>query len=68
MTACQAACPTHAIVFGDLDTTSYTVSWTRGNGDYVLVVARQGAAPADPKVIDHAQATGTPAAKAENKA
>ena len=37
-----------AIVFGDLDTTSYTVSWTRGNGDYVLVVARQGAAPTDP--------------------
>ncbi|MGD9613439.1 MAG: beta strand repeat-containing protein, partial [Kiritimatiellia bacterium] len=37
-----------AIVFGDLDTTSYTVSWTRGNGDYVLVVARQGGAPTDP--------------------
>ena len=37
-----------AIVFGDLGTVSYTVSWTRGNGDYVLVVARQGAAPADP--------------------
>ena len=37
-----------AIVFGDLAMTSYTVSWTRGNGDYVLVVARQGAAPADP--------------------
>jgi autotransporter-associated beta strand protein len=36
------------IVFGDLDTTSYTVSWTRGNGDYVLVVARQGGAPTDP--------------------
>ena len=37
-----------AIVFGDLDTTSYTVSWTRGNGDYVLVVAKQGGAPTDP--------------------
>ncbi len=36
------------IVFGDLDTTSYTVSWTRGDGSYVLVVARQGAVPADP--------------------
>ncbi|HRT06633.1 MAG TPA: fibronectin type III domain-containing protein, partial [Kiritimatiellia bacterium] len=48
-----------AIVFGDLDTTSYTVSWTRGNGDYVLVVARQGAAPADPtdSVVYAANAT-----------
>ena len=36
------------IVFGDLDTTSYTVSWTRGDGSYVLVVARQGGAPTDP--------------------
>lgn len=40
--------PASAIHFGDLDTTSYTVSWTRGDGSYVLVVARQGAAPADP--------------------
>ncbi len=30
------------------DTGSYTVSWTRGDGSYVLGVARQGAAPADP--------------------
>lgn len=37
-----------AIVFGDLDTTSYTVSWTRGDGDYVLVVAKQGGTPTDP--------------------
>ena len=37
-----------AIVFGDLAATSYTVSWTRGNGDYVLVVAKQGGAPTDP--------------------
>ncbi len=37
-----------AILFGDLDTTSYTVSWTRGDGDYVLVVARQGGTPTDP--------------------
>jgi len=38
------------VLFGDLDTTSYTVSWSRGSpaGDYVLVVARQGAAPTDP--------------------
>lgn len=48
-----------AILFGNLDTTSYTVSWTRGNGDYVLVVARQGAAPADPtdSVVYGANAT-----------
>ncbi len=25
-----------------------TVGWTRGNGDYVLVVAKQGSAPTDP--------------------
>ena len=37
-----------AITFSSLDTTSYTVNWTRGNGDYVLVVAKQGSAPADP--------------------
>lgn len=37
-----------AITFSSLDTTSYTVGWTRGDGDYVLVVARQGSAPADP--------------------
>lgn len=38
------------VLFGDLGTTSYTVSWSRGSpaGDYVLVVARQGAAPTDP--------------------
>lgn len=36
------------ILFGDLDTISYVVSWTRGDGDYVLVVARQGGAPTDP--------------------
>jgi fibronectin-binding autotransporter adhesin len=35
--------PASAILFGDLDTGSYTVSWTRGDGSYVLVVARQGA-------------------------
>ncbi len=48
-----------AIVFGDLGTVSYTVSWTRGNGDSVLVVARQGAAPADPtdSVVYAADAT-----------
>ena len=37
-----------AIAFGNLADTSYTVSWTRGNGDYVLVVAKQGGAPTDP--------------------
>ncbi len=37
-----------AITFGDLAATSYTVGWTRGNGDYVLVVAKQGSAPTDP--------------------
>jgi hypothetical protein len=40
--------PASAILFGDLDTGSYTVSWTRGDGSYVLVVAKQGGAPTDP--------------------
>jgi len=37
-----------AITFSSLDTTSYTVGWTRGDGDYVLVVAKQGSAPTAP--------------------
>ncbi len=37
-----------AITFSSLGTVSYTVGWTRGNGDYVLVVAKQGSAPTDP--------------------
>ena len=37
-----------AITFSGLADTSMTVGWTRGNGDYVLVVAKQGGAPTDP--------------------
>ena len=37
-----------AITFSSVADTSMTVGWTRGNGDYVLVVAKQGGAPADP--------------------
>ena len=37
-----------SIVFSGVADTSMTVGWTRGNGDYVLVVARSGSAPADP--------------------
>ena len=40
--------PASNIQFSNLAATSYTVSWTRGNGDYVLVVARQGGTPAGP--------------------
>ena len=36
------------ILFSALANTSYTVSWERGDGDYVLVVAHQGSAPTDP--------------------
>ena len=36
------------ITFASVATTSMTVGWTRGNGDYVLVVAKQGSAPTDP--------------------
>lgn len=37
-----------SITFSSLGTTSYTVGWTRGNGDYVLVVAKEGSAPTAP--------------------
>ncbi len=37
-----------SITFGSLAPDSYTVGWTRGNGEYVLVVAKQGSAPTDP--------------------
>ena len=47
-TLTEPATAASAIVFSALDTTSYTVSWTRGDGDYVLVVAKQGGAPTDP--------------------
>ncbi|MFY9192227.1 MAG: hypothetical protein WAO06_05115, partial [Tenuifilaceae bacterium] len=40
--------PASNITFSDLASASYTVNWTRGNGDAVLVVARQGGAPAAP--------------------
>lgn len=40
--------PASNITFSDLASASYTVNWTRGNGDSVLVVARQGSAPAAP--------------------
>jgi len=36
------------IVFSSLATTSYTVGWERGDGNYVLVVAKQGGAPTAP--------------------
>jgi autotransporter-associated beta strand protein len=47
-TLTEPTTPASAITFGDLATDSLTVGWTRGDGDYVLVVARQGAAPDDP--------------------
>ena len=37
-----------AITFSALAPDAYTVGWTRGNGSYVLVVAKQGSAPSDP--------------------
>ncbi len=37
-----------AITFSSVSGTGMTVGWTRGNGDYVLVVAKQGSAPDDP--------------------
>ncbi len=37
-----------SITFSSLAPTSYTVGWTRGDGDYVLVVAKQGSAPTAP--------------------
>ncbi len=36
------------VVFSSLGTVSYTVGWSRGNGEYVLVVAKQGSAPTAP--------------------
>jgi autotransporter-associated beta strand protein len=36
------------ITFSDLAHNAYTVGWTRGDGDYVLVVAKQGSAPTAP--------------------
>ncbi|NCC52796.1 MAG: choice-of-anchor D domain-containing protein, partial [Spartobacteria bacterium] len=36
------------IAFGSVSTNSMTVSWSRGNGDAVLVVGRSGSAPVDP--------------------
>ncbi|NLG36292.1 MAG: hypothetical protein GX548_13165, partial [Lentisphaerae bacterium] len=36
------------ITFSALATDAMTVNWERGDGDFVLVVARQGAAPDDP--------------------
>ncbi len=37
-----------SITFSGVADTSLTVGWTRGNGNYVLVVARSGSAPVDP--------------------
>jgi hypothetical protein len=36
------------ITFSSLAHNALTVGWTRGNGDNVLVVAKQGSAPTDP--------------------
>ena len=37
-----------AITFSSVSGTGMTVSWTRGDGEYVMVVAKQGSAPTDP--------------------
>ena len=47
-TLTEPTTPASVITFSSLANTSMTVGWTRGNGDYVLVVVKQGSAPADP--------------------
>ena len=47
-TLTEPTTPASNILFSALAQNSYNVSWQRGDGDYVLVVARQGGAPADP--------------------
>jgi len=40
--------PASGITFSNVSNTQMTVSWTRGNGENVLVACRAGAAPIDP--------------------
>ena len=46
LTACQAACPAEAIMFGDLnDPHSQVARWQRGALNYTLLVGIKHAAP-----------------------